>query len=105
MLAETTKSTVQSIIDTMIENGKIENSPINQATQNKSWLLDGVIYAGKEIIKFIGNSGATLEPIFVIVAIGGFFIVMAGYHKLGNKVVGGSILGYMLCKVCDAIVD
>lgn len=96
-------ATVSGTINTMLENGNVANSAINKATTDNSWLVDGLVYLGKAILGFIATSGETLEPIFVVVAICGFFLIMAGFNKWGYKLTSGSILGFIGCKVCGAL--
>lgn len=90
-------------IGKMLENGNVLNSEIHKNAVGESWLVDGILYLGKSIIGFLATAGTSLEPVFVIVAICGFFLVMAGFDVMGKKLVGGSILGYVVCKVCDAV--
>lgn len=94
---------MSGILEKMIENGNVLNSEVHKNAVGESWLLDGILYLGKSFIGFIGTAGSTLEPIFVVVAICGFFLVMAGFDIMGKKLVGGSIVGYVACKVCEAI--
>lgn len=91
-----------SVINNMLENGNITNSPINQIPDS-SWLVDGLLYLGKAILGFIGTSGEALEPIFVVVAICGFFLIMAGFDKWGYKLTSGSVIGFISCKILGAV--
>lgn len=94
---------MSGILEKMMDNGNVLNSEVHKKAVGESWLLDGILYLGKSIIGFMATAGTTLEPIFVIVAICGFFLVMAGFNVMGKRLVGGSVAGYMVCKVCDAI--
>lgn len=90
------------VLNTLIENGSVVNSEIHKKAVNDHWLLDGIMYAGKSIFKFITEQGATLEPVFIVVAICGFFLIMAGADVVGKKIVSGSVISYIVCKVCEA---
>mgnify|MGYP001305456714 CR=1 FL=1 len=94
-----------SIVDKMLENGNVINSEIHKSTEGKSLIIDGVVYLFKSSIAFIGKYGTTLEPIFVVIAICGFFLIMAGCDKWGSKLASGSVVGFILCKVCDLVWD
>lgn len=91
-----------NVVNTMIENGGVTNSPIHQVN-NSNWLVDGLLYLGKAILGFIGTSGEALEPIFVVIAICGFFLIMAGFDKWGYKLTSGSVVGFIGCKVLSAV--
>lgn len=91
-----------NVVNTMIENGSVANSPIDQVNNSK-WLVDGLLYLGKAILGFIGTSGEALEPIFVVIAICGFFLIMAGFDKWGYKLTSGSVVGFIGCKVLSAV--
>ena len=91
-----------SVVNTILENGNVANSAINQ-THDSSWLVDGLLYLGKAILGFIGASGEALEPIFVVVAICGFFLIMAGFDKWGYKLTSGSVIGFIGCKILGAV--
>lgn len=67
------------------------------------WLVDGFIFVGKSIIGFIVTNGVELDQVFVVVAICGIFVIMAGFRKLGTKLTSGSILGYIACKVVSEV--
>lgn len=96
-------ATIVSTAETFLENGNVVNSSIGQAGTNNNWIVNGVIYLGKSLLGFLATSGETLEPIFVVVAICGFFLIMAGFDKWGYKLTSGSIVGFIGCKICGAI--
>ena len=64
-----------------------------------SRFLDGAIFVGKKLLKFIADNGVDFDQVFVVVAICGVFVIMAGFRKLGTKLTSGSIVGYIVCKV------
>lgn len=86
-----------------VVNGAETESAIIDKINNSNWLVDGILVLGKHILRFIGNSGMTLEPIFVVVAIIGFFLIMGGFDKWGYKLTSGSIIGFIGCKLVGAI--
>lgn len=90
-------------LNTIIDSSKAVNSVVNQQTNDSSFLLDGLVYLGKAIGGFVASMGCSLEPVFVVFAICGFFLLMAGFDKMGKKIVGGSVLVFTVCKVCDSI--
>lgn len=90
-------------LNTVIDSGKVVSSVASQQTNNPSFLVDGLVYLGKAIGGVVASMGCSLEPVFVVFAICGFFLLMAGFDKMGKKVVGGSVLIFTVCKVCDSI--
>lgn len=93
-----------SIIEKMIENGKVANSPVRGANGDDFWLLDGLIWVGKQLFLALAYLAESGEMIFVLVAICGFFLIMAGFKGFGNKMISGSILTYFLCKVVGGAI-
>lgn len=89
---------MENILSKMIENGRVINSQVYKNSE-AHWLLDGIIYVAKASVKFLSTASTLLEPVFILVSIGGFFLVMAGFEKTGKKIVSGSILIYIICKV------
>lgn len=96
---------MSQVLDKMLENGSVINSEIHKGTVGKSFIVDGVVYLFKSSVAFMGKYGTTLEPIFVIVAICGFFLIMAGCDKWGSKLTSGSVVGFILLKVCELAWD
>lgn len=91
------------VIDKMIENGNVLNSQVHQNAVDSNAFIDGVIFVFKSIASFLGSFGTELEPIFVVVAIIGVFLIMADFRKIGTKLTSGSILGYLACRVVDLV--
>lgn len=60
---------------------------------------EGIIYSLKWIGKKIGNVALSGESIFVIAAIIGVYLSMAGNKKLGTKISSISMLTYLIVKV------
>lgn len=89
----------------IIESEKIINDRLNSANVNTSGgtIVDGVIAIFKIIISVLSALGEQGELIFVVVAICGFFLIMAGIKDMGNKLVGGSVLSFLFCKACGVI--
>lgn len=69
----------------------------------KSWTvdttIDGLIAFGNVILKILGILATKGEPLFIIVAIIGLFIVMLGNKKLGTKISSISILSYYILRM------
>lgn len=65
--------------------------------------FDGVIWVFKKVIGFVGACGTDLDGLFIVVAIVGVFLIMAGFKNVGTKLTSGSILGYIVCKVVDLV--
>ena len=85
----------------VVEDGFIISDPhyADKGGETGKWLINGAVYVGKSVIKWIADNGVNLDQIFVVVAICGGFIIMAGFKKLGTKLTSGSIVGYIACKV------
>lgn len=49
--------------------------------------------------KFLSGGVTELTPVFVVAAIIGVFVTMAGYKKLGTKMSSLSFLLYLLLRV------
>lgn len=67
------------------------------------WFFNGVVWVFKKVIGFIGSCGTELDGLFIVVAIIGVFLIMAGFKNLGTKFTSGSILGYVVCRVVDLV--
>lgn len=81
----------------IIKDGFIVADP--HYVDGASKFLDGAVFVGKKILKFIADNGVNFDQVFVVVAICGIFVIMAGFRKLGTKLTSGSIVGYIVCKV------
>lgn len=53
---------------------------------------------GEKILEILAAGVVELTPVFVIVAIVGIFMTMAGYKKLGTKVSSLSFLIYIILR-------
>lgn len=84
----------------IVENGKI----IKDTYDNGNLFIDGLVWIGTGILKVVVYLGKEAYPVFVIVGICGFFIVMAGHKKLGLKITSGSVMGYAFCKVVGELI-
>lgn len=84
----------------VIQNGKI----IKETYANGSLFVSGIMWIGKGILKCIVYLGKEAYPLFVIIGVCGFFVVMAGNKKIGLKVTSGSILGYTFCKIVGELI-
>jgi len=89
----------------VVENGFVVNDPHYAEGMSAfgQWVIDGFVFVGKSIITFIATNGVDLDQAFVVVAVCGIFIIMAGFRKLGTKLTSGSILGYIACKVVSEV--
>lgn len=88
-------------------NGKIVYHPGTGELIDKSFLqqlVEGILWAGGKVLHFVATCGTELDSIFIVVAIVGFFFIMADCKKLGCKLTSGSIIGYLICKVVEAYV-
>lgn len=69
----------------------------------KDWtvdkIVDGLVLIGNGILKLLETLIETGEPLFMIAAIIGLFIVISGNKKLGTKISSISILSYMVLRV------
>ena len=84
----------------VVKNGKI----IKDTYDNGNLFVSGMTWIGKGILKCIVYLGKEAYPVFVVIGVCGFFIVMAGHKKIGLKVTSGSILSYAFCKVVGELV-
>lgn len=85
----------------IIETGKI----VGETSSNEPFIVSAIIWIGKGLMKLVVYLGNEAYPIFLIVAIGGFFIVMAGHKKLGYKITSGCILGYLSCRLIGEMLS
>ena len=84
----------------IVENGKV----IKETYENGNVVIDIVGWIGTKILKLIIYLGKEAYPVFVIIGICGFFIVMAGNKRLGLKITSGSIVTYSICKVVSEVI-
>lgn len=96
-------SWLESVAKKAVENGEIINDRWSSYEGGANDILDILTWIAKGTVTAIGFIGEYGDPIFLVVAICGFFLIMAGFKSMGNKFVGGSVLGYLLCKVCGVI--
>jgi len=61
-----------------------------------NWLTDRL---GQFIAGGIGYTTAQLEPVFVIIAMVGVFLILFGAKRLGTKLTSFSILVYTLTRI------
>lgn len=85
----------------IVENGKI----IKDTYDNGNLFIDGLVWIGKGILKAIVYLGKEAYPVFVILGICGFFIVMSGNKKLGMKITSVSVICYTFCKVIGEMIE
>lgn len=62
-------------------------------------IVKGVVWVVKTIIVFICDNISQLDEVFILIAIIGVYLMMAGFRKWGNRLTVGSIWTYIACKV------
>ena len=68
-----------------------------------SGVIKGIIWVVKTIVVFICDNISELDTIFILIAMLGIFVIMAGFRKAGTKMTSGSIFGYIICKVVSEL--
>lgn len=84
----------------IVENGRI----IEETFDNGNLFIDGLIWVGTGILKGVAYLGKEAYPVFVLVGITGFFLVMCGHKNLGMKITSGSVISYTICKIISEVV-
>jgi uncharacterized membrane protein YuzA (DUF378 family) len=61
-----------------------------------NWLLEGL---GQFVSNGIGYTATQLEPVFIIVAMAGVFLILFGAKRWGTKLTSFSIIIYTLTRI------